>query len=406
MQSPNSKVCFPKRAFARMNTWRLLLASSLALSVFQALPMRAAEGLGGSNSKESKSAASQQTSSPKTEAALSLVKIGSSPAASSAALFLAEDFGYYRDEGLRVEFQIFSGSTAPMVPLLARGELDVGGGNLTAGLFAAAEEKIEVLIVADKGSVRKNAQYSKLMVREDLVASGQYKSPRDLKGLRIGLTATGTSQEAALGVILKSAGLKPQDVSLTKVSYADANRGFEAKNLDAAMQIEPYVAEALKAKSARDVVSVFDVVPNHQSAAIFYSPKFAAEKTEISKKFMRAYVRACRAYNEALEAGPQSAEFQKVIESLMKWTTVKDREVYARMQPAGLERNCRLNMGSLKDDAAYYVSQGYLKSMPDLGRIAPSRYVDEAVADLDRKPKRPSKASVEPPSAAKTSKRR
>ena len=365
----------------------------------------AAEGLGTSNTTESKNASSPKTET-KAEAARPLVKVGSSPAASSAALFLAEDFGFYRDEGLRVEFQIFSGSTAPMVPLLARGELDVGGGNLTAGLFAAAEEKIEVLIVADKGSVRKNAQYSKLLVREDLVASGKYKSPRDLKGLRIGLTATGTSQEAALGVILKSAGLKPQDVSMIKVSYADANRGFEAKNLDAAVQIEPYVAEALKAKSARDVVSVYDVVPNHQSAAIFYSPKFAAEKSEISKKFMRAYVRACRAYNEALDGGPASPEFQKVIESLMKWTTVKDREVYARMQPAGLERNCRLNMSSLKDDAAYYVSQGYLKSMPELGRIAPSRYVDEAVGELDRKPKGPSKASADSPPASKPSKRR
>lgn len=318
---------------------------------------------------------------------LPIVKIGSSPAASSAALFLAEDLGFYREEEIQVEFQIFSGSTAPMIPLLARGDLDVGGGNLTAGLLTAAEEKVELLIVADKGSVRKNATYSRLMVREDLVTSGRFKSRKDLKGLRIGVTATGTAQEAALYKILSTVGLKPTDVTLVKVSYADANRGFDAKNLDAAMQIEPYVAEALRAKIARDVVSIFDVVPNHQSAGIFFSPEFARSRTEVAHKFLRAYVRACRLYNESLDQGVSSRQFQRVIDTLIKWTSVKEREVYERMQPAGLERSCRLNFDSMKSDAAYYLRQGYIKSLPSWDRIAPTRFLEEAIKSIDAPPR-------------------
>ena len=60
--------------------------------------------------------------------AAEVVKVGSSPVLSSAGIFLALEKGYFKEEGIEVELVPFAGSSAPMLPLLAKGELDVGGG--------------------------------------------------------------------------------------------------------------------------------------------------------------------------------------------------------------------------------------------------------------------------------------
>ncbi len=57
------------------------------------------------------------------------VPVGISPVMSSAALFIGEEKGCFRDEGLELEINPFKASGAKMVPFLATGQLFVGGGN-------------------------------------------------------------------------------------------------------------------------------------------------------------------------------------------------------------------------------------------------------------------------------------
>ena len=63
------------------------------------------------------------------------IRVGSSPVLSSAGIYLAEAKGYFKDQGLNVEITDVANSGAPMTLLLAKGELEVGAGNLTSGLF-------------------------------------------------------------------------------------------------------------------------------------------------------------------------------------------------------------------------------------------------------------------------------
>lgn len=46
---------------------------------------------------------------------------------------------------------------------------------------------IELKIVADKGSSRKDFEFTWLTVRKDLIDEGKVKTPCDLKGRKIGL---------------------------------------------------------------------------------------------------------------------------------------------------------------------------------------------------------------------------
>lgn len=321
----------------------------------------------------------KETKSPNEKPAK--VSVGVSPATSTAGIFFAQEMGFFKDENLEVEMQVFPTSTAPMIPLLAKGELDVGGGVIAAGLFATSEiEQGGIVLVADKGSARKNFDYLKLMVRKDLVDSGRYKTLKDLKGFRVGVTALGgTSQEATFAMYLAKAGLTPKDVVFMKAGYADANKAFTSKSLDAYIQLEPYVSEAVRMGIAVVVGGVYDIHPNQQSAGIFYSPKFIKERRDISVRFMRAYIRGIRAYLKAFSPDRKQDDFDRGVSILSKWTSVKDRSVYESMIPAGLDPDGKLNMDSVKADVKYYLSQGYLKSEPALERFVDTTIVEDAL---------------------------
>ncbi len=322
---------------------------------------------------------------PKPKAAK--VRVGVSPATSTAGIFFAQELGFFKDENLDVEMQVFPTSTAPMIPLLAKGELDVGGGAIAAGLFSTADAaQGGIVLVADKGSARKDFDYLKLMVRKDLVDSGRYKTLKDLKGFRVGVTALGgTSQEATFSLYLAKAGLTTKDVTFMKTGYADANKAFASKALDAYVQLEPYVSEAVRMQIAVVVGGVYEMHPNQQSAGIFYSPKLIKERRDVAVRFMRAYVRGIREYLKSFAPGHKPEDFDRGVTILTKWTSVKDRKTYETMIPAGLDPDGKLNVDSVKADVKYYLSQGYLKNQPDLTKFIDTSIVEEALIGLRTK---------------------
>ncbi|HZR59905.1 MAG TPA: ABC transporter substrate-binding protein, partial [Xanthobacteraceae bacterium] len=96
------------------------------------------------------------------------VMVGISNAATDAGFYIADKKGYFRDAGIAVDMTAFP-SAAKMIAPLGSGELDVGAGTVSAGLYNAVERGIALRIVADKGSVTDKLEYSTLIVRKDLV---------------------------------------------------------------------------------------------------------------------------------------------------------------------------------------------------------------------------------------------
>ena len=109
------------------------------------------------------------------------VKLGDLSAISNAAIYIAVEKGFFKEQGINSEISSFA-SAAKMVPALVAGELEVSVGSASAGLFNAVAQEAPFRIVADKGQAREGFGFSLLTVRKDLVDSGQVKSFKDLKG--------------------------------------------------------------------------------------------------------------------------------------------------------------------------------------------------------------------------------
>ena len=307
------------------------------------------------------------------------VPIGAAPTMSTVGIFLAKEKGYFKEQGIEAVINPFKASGAKMVPFLATGQLYVGGGNINAGMYNAIAQSIDIKIVADKGTVAPKHGYLALLVRKDHVDSGRYKSYKDLKGMTMAVTAKGVSQEIATEKYLKSVGLSLKDIKLVNLGYSDMNIALANKSIDATVQIEPFVAAAVKNDIAVRVAGDDEVYPNQQSAVIFMSPVFIKKYPKQAQGFVTAYVKGLRDYNNAFGKGIGKKE---VIDVLTKYTRIKDRSVYDSVVPVGLHPNGDLNVESLKSDAKWFYDKGYLKKVPDIDSIVDLSMVNNALKSL------------------------
>lgn len=314
-------------------------------------------------------------------ASLLEVPIGISPVMSSVGIFIAEEKGYFREEGIKAVINPFKASGAKMVPFLATGQLFVGGGNINAGMYNAISQDIPIRIISDKGTVSPGHGYLALIVRKDLVDSGRYKSFKDLKGMTMAVTAKGVSQEIVTEKYLKSVGLSLKDIKLVKLGYSDMNIAMANKSIDATVQIEPFVSAAVENDLAVRVAGDDEIYPNQQSAVIFISPVFLEKHRDKALGFMKAYIKGLRVYNDAFEKNKGRDE---VISILTKYTRIKDKKVYEKVVPVGLNPDGYVNIKGLKDDAKWFYEKGYTKQLADMDKIVDLSLAKEAVKILGK----------------------
>jgi NitT/TauT family transport system substrate-binding protein len=309
------------------------------------------------------------------------VKIGVSPVVSSAGIFLAYEKGYFKKEGIEADLTYFKGSGAPMTALLGNGSLDVGAGNISAGLWNAINSGFGIKLVADKGRVSKECDYIGLLVRKDHVNSKRYKTFGDLKGFKMAVTAFGVSQQIAADKFLKTAGLGLDDVVFEKMDYAAMNAALESKNLDATIQLEPYLTEAESKGIAVKVAGVNEVYPEQQSAAILYSSQFIKGRPDLAEKFMIAYLKGVRDYRDAFIKGKNKTE---AIFLLKKHIKIDADDIWSKMIPAGINPDGYLNKESLVEDTKWYQEHGFIDMPCDIEKAVDHTFVKKALARLGK----------------------
>lgn len=271
------------------------------------------------------------------------VKHGFLPVISFAPNFVAMEKGFFKDEGLKVEFIRFASAGKMMAPL-ATGEVDVAAGSPSAGLFNAIATGQEYKVVADKGQVRKGYGYFHIVVRKDLIDSGKVKTVKDLKGMKIANAAKGIVRDYFLDKMAREVGLSIKDFEIVYLDDPKQSLALENKSIDAAITVEPWGARAVKRnigiifKKPDEVEATKDV----QVAMIMYSGKFIKEKRQAAQKFMNAYVKGIRYYKEKGEND------KEILDILVKYTGL-DAETISSSIPFYLDDNAVPNVRSLSE---------------------------------------------------------
>lgn len=310
------------------------------------------------------------------------VRVGTTNSSSDAPFFIADKKGYFKQEGLEVVFTPFD-SAAKMIAPLGTGQLDVGAGAPSAGLYNATARNINIKIVADKGSMPPGYGYLSMLVRKDLIDSGRFKGYRDLKGLKVALPAPGTSTDSTLEEALKKGGLKIGDVELVHMGFPQHVPALQNRAVDVSITTEPSVTRAVQSKAAVRFAGGDEIYPHQQLAVVLYSGEFIKSQPEAAQRFMRAYIKAVRDYNDALNdgklAGPGADE---IIAILTQATSIKDAEVHRTITPNGCNPDGKVNIASLKKDLDSFQARGLLQGKIALDQVVDPTFVEAVVKEL------------------------
>jgi NitT/TauT family transport system substrate-binding protein len=303
--------------------------------------------------------------------------VGTIGAASDAPFFIADAKGYFAEQGLKVQFVRFD-SAAKMIPSLSSGEVDIGSGATSAGLYNAVERGIGIKIVSDKARNTKDYSFEDIMVRSDLLASGKVKSLKDFKGLKVAISAKGNSEDALMNYALVKNGLSIKDIDPVYLGFPNQIAAYANAGIDASLTVEPTVTKLLQLGAAKKLITADEIFPGFQTAVVFYSPKFTQQK-ENARKFMVALVKAIRFYNDSLKgghiAGPNA---DAVIDILVKYSFLKDPKVHRAIISQAVDPNGEINVPALQMAWQYFKDAKEISGKVGVNDVIDLSYVHEA----------------------------
>jgi NitT/TauT family transport system substrate-binding protein len=163
-------------------------------------------------------------------------------------LTIAERLGYFKDEGLEVEISDFDGGSKALQAV-------VGG---SADVVAGAWEN--TIDQQPKGLRLQGfvllGRYPAISVGIAKAKAASYQSPKDLKGMKIGVTAPGSSTNRVILHLLAKDGLKGDDVAIIGVGTSSgAIAAMRSGSLDAMSNVDPIMTML---ESSGDVVIIAD----------------------------------------------------------------------------------------------------------------------------------------------------
>ena len=209
-------------------------------------------------------------------------------------LTIAEQLGYFKDEGLQVEIPDFAGG-AKALQALVGGSADVVSGAYEHTINMQAKNQPIMSVVLQ-------GRAPQIVMAVSTKTMPGYKSIADLKGKKIGVTAPGSSTAMMASYVLAKAGLKASDVSFIGVGASSgAIAAVKSGQVDAIANLDPVITMLQRdnlIKVVADTRTLKDtqaVYGGPMPAACLYTPvKFVQDNPGTTQALANAMVRALR----------------------------------------------------------------------------------------------------------------
>lgn len=216
-------------------------------------------------------------------------------------LTIAERKGYFRDEGLDVQIVDFPGGAKALQAMLG-GSADLVSGAYEHTITMQAKNQ-HIVAVALQG------RYSGIILGVRKSKAASYQSSKDLKGMKIGVTAPGSSTNHFVNNLLAKSDLKPDDVAIVGVgATAGAVAAMQKGEIDAISNLDPVIT---RLETAGDIVvmadsrtakGMKDIYGGAYHAGCIYVPsEFVKKNPNTVQAVVNAMVRAVRYLQKATD---------------------------------------------------------------------------------------------------------
>ncbi|MDO9073642.1 MAG: ABC transporter substrate-binding protein [Rubrivivax sp.] len=235
-------------------------------------------------------------------------------------LTIAEQRGYFKDEGLDVTIVDFAGGARALQAVVG-GSADVVSGAFEHTVNMQAKgQRMRAFVLQGR------APQIVLGINPKTMAG--FKTVADLKGKKIGVTAPGSSTNVMVNFILAKAGLKPSDVSIIGVGASQgAVAAMRSGQIDAISNLDPVITLLQRSgdlkivSDTRIVAEAEKVFGGPMPAGCLYAPQaFIDKHPATTQALANAMVRADKWIQAA---GPGD-----IIKSVPEGYLLGDRAVY------------------------------------------------------------------------------
>lgn len=202
-------------------------------------------------------------------------------------LTIAERRGFFREQGLDVEIQDFAGGARSLQALVG-GSVDVvtGAYEHTVRMQAKGQDIRAVLELGRFPAIAVGVKKGR-----------KWESPADFRGMKVGVTAPGSSTNMLMNFVLAKAGFSPRDASYIGIGSAQsALAAIQKGEIDAISHLEPVISFL---ERSGDINVVIDTRTEEGTRALFGGSNPAAV-LYITKAFIDKNPNTTQAVTNAL----------------------------------------------------------------------------------------------------------
>ena len=288
------------------------------------------------------------------------VNIGISGWTGFAPLTLAKEAGIFAKNGLDV--------TIKKIPQASR-HLAIASGDIQC-----AATTVETWVVWNANGVATTQlfQLDKSYGADGMAVRNNIGSIKDVKGKTVAASAPGTAPYFTLAWFLKKNGLSVKDVTVVNMEPGPAAQAFIAGQNDVAMTYEPYLSAVRAAPDKGKIIATTLDYPMVMDT-FGCTPKFIAENEAAVRALAASYFQAL----EMIKA--DQAKAYEIMGADVKQTGEKFGEAAKYLRWQDKEANKKFFSGEhaqfSKEAADLLLEIGVIKQIPDLSKLADTRFV-------------------------------
>jgi len=216
-------------------------------------------------------------------------------------LTLTERLGYFKEQGLNVTISDFAGGAKSLQSLIG------GSSDVVTGAY---EHTIRMQVKGQPViAVMELGRFPGIVVALRKDKAGEVKSFKDFKGLKVGVTAPGSSTNLIVDALIAKEGLKPEDISPIGVgSGLSAVAAIKKGEIDAISNVDPVIT---KLEQDGDVVVMADTRTeqgnmkwfggNNPAAVLYLKREFIDKNPNTVQRLVNAFYKTTKWLEHASE---------------------------------------------------------------------------------------------------------
>lgn len=301
------------------------------------------------------------------------VTVSLTKSVASAPIFIAQDLGYFAEEGLEVELKYFAGG--PHVAIaVASGDADMGITALSAALFNMADRGVLKLIA---GGGYERPGYSSVVYLASMEAYEKgLREPRDVEGKVFGATSLGSPGHYALAMLAEKYGFDLSSVNIIPLGgFGNILSAIKGGRVDVGI-FPSFAAEAAQARGDGKIIGrVGDETPL-QLAAILTTNKVVDDRHAMLERFLSAYREGSATFAAAFQetgsgdgSAPSGVDRDQLVGVLQAYTEMSEEQMFSGM--SYIDPEGRLDVEDVRNQIASWIK---------LDAVRPDTSVDAIIA--------------------------